>query len=328
MANLARKLISTGNFTTRDVVVFGENCDESVHFLNPVLRDRRWKQFWKKYQQLDDAGKRRHALDFASWLHITDFNLPKLITRMANLARLESDDPTGTKALASAKVLLCTLNTAGSPKLRNVAQFKFDVVLLDEASQAPEAECYIIWTFPGVKRVIIVGDPMQLPATVTHEGCRNAGYAESFLSHVFKYQKEKVLLLDVQYRMDPKILAFSNATFYSNRIKSDDSVIRRKDLVSVKEPFQIVNTSEIGDDLELKVGTSWENECELVVIKSVLFTDQDVRRVRSEIAGARTIVITPYDAQARLLRGELKKIKSLRSWDVATVDSFQGKERA
>lgn len=325
VANLARKLLSTGQFDIRDIVVWGDNCDESVHFLNPVLRHKRWINFWRQYQNIDDdAEKKRKLLDFASWLQVDTNDSVRLLTKLSTLARLPAEDFTGQKAMADAKVLLCTLNTAGSLKLRSAVQHKFDLILFDEASQAPEAEFYIIATFPGVKRIVVVGDPRQLPATVVHEGCRDAGYAKSFLSNVLEYYPDRVHLLDVQYRMHPKILQFSNETFYSNRIFTDESVINRKTLV--KSPFVVVDTSGIGSDVEQMVHTSWKNECEAVVIKSILCNDKDIHRVQSQVVGARTIVITPYDAQARFLRRELKKIKSLRSWDVATVDSFQGIE--
>lgn len=220
-------------------------------------------------------------------------------------------------------MLLCTLNTAGSTKLRNAARFKFQTAVLDEASQSPEAEFYILTNFPGVKRIIVVGDPKQLPATVSHEACRDAGYGESFLSHVLQYYPEKVFLLDVQYRMHPKCLQFSNEVFYSNRVKSDESVLHRKP--HVESPFLVFDTSELGRKLERQERSSWKNDTEVLAIKYILFNDKDVRRVRSSVSGARTIVITPYLAQMRLLQRELKKIKSFRSLDIATVDSFQGK---
>jgi superfamily I DNA and/or RNA helicase len=66
---------------------------------------------------------------------------------------------------------------------------------------------------------------------------------------------------------------------------------------------------------------------EALLIKSILLHDEDILRLQeSSNDSIRTIVITPYLAQALLLKRELKKIKSLRSWDVATAHSFQGQE--
>ena len=245
VANLALKLVSTGRFRTRDVVVWGENCDESVRFLNPIHRDRRWAGFFRSYRESQDDGTKKKKFDaFVSWLRM-DLKQASL-TETAALCRLAADDISGHKSVASAKVILCTLNTAGSTSLREATKCTFDLIVLDEASQAPEAEFYITTTFPGVKRIVVVGDPRQLPATVVHQGCRDAGFADSFLSHVQQFQPEKVHLLDTQYRMDPEILRFSNECFYSNRVISDESVHLREPVV--ESPFQIIDTSEMGEE--------------------------------------------------------------------------------
>lgn len=323
VANLARRLVSTGSFSVNEVVVFGENCDESVQFLNPILRHQRWERFFKDYRNATDNKEKKKMLqEFAWWLHI-DVNQERLLTATRDHARLDHSDLSGKKVIASAKVLLCTLNTAGSPKLQSAANYKFPTILLDEASQAPEAEFYILTTFPGVKKIVVVGDPKQLPSTVVHEGCENAGYGESFLRHVLEYFPEKVHLLDIQYRMDPKILQFSNETFYSNRVTTDTSVLGRKLLV--ESPFLVFDTSEFGRKVERRERSSWKNESEAIAIKHILCNDKDILRVRSEVVRARTIIVTPYKAQMLLLERELKKIKSFRhSLDIATVDSFQG----
>lgn len=328
VANLALKVLSTGHFETREVVVWGENCEDTVRFLNPVHRHKKFDDFWRRYVRAKkkncEAEMVKLRCDFASWLHLDVATL----TKMTALARLHYSDlrrdgsPDGLKAAASAKVLLCTLNTAGSARLRNAVQHKFDLMLLDEASQAPEAEFYIATTFPGVRRIVVVGDPKQLPATVAHEGCRNAGYGDSFLTHVLECYRERVHLLSIQYRMEPKILEFSNESFYFGEVKSDKSVLDRKP--RIVSPFAVIDTSGFGRNVEQPVYTSWKNECEASVIKSILCNDEDVRQVQSAVVGARTIVITPYKAQERFLREELKKIKSLNPWDISTVDSFQG----
>lgn len=278
VANVALKILSTGQFSTREIVVWGENCEASVRFLNPAHRQRRWSSFRRDYFNLGDeneAEKRKMRHELASWLQMDRATL----AQMASLARKDADDDSddGLKVAASAKVLLCTLNTAGSTRLRNAVKLKFDLMLLDEGSQSPEAEFYIATTFPGVRRIVVVGDPKQLPSTVTHNGCEKAGYGDSFLSHVLEFQPEKVHLLDVQYRMEPEILAFSNEMFYSGRIRSDENVLNRKP--RLKLPFAVVDTSGFGRDVEQPVHSSWKNECEANVIKSILCNDEDVRRV-------------------------------------------------
>ncbi|KAJ7076414.1 AAA domain-containing protein [Mycena epipterygia] len=63
--------------------------------------------------------------------------------------------------LSESQVLLATCHSAGGRQLRN---HEFDVVIIDEATQALEAVCWI--PILKAKKLILAGDPMQLPPTV------------------------------------------------------------------------------------------------------------------------------------------------------------------
>ena len=83
------------------------------------------------------------------------------------------------RILSSAKVVLCTLNSAGSKLLRRIVPGKFDTVIIDEAGQCTEAETYIAFSFPGIKRIVMIGDPKQLPATVVDVDVGEMGFKVS-----------------------------------------------------------------------------------------------------------------------------------------------------
>ena len=57
--------------------------------------------------------------------------------------------------------MLATLHGAGGFQLRDA---KFDVVLIDEASQALEAQCWV--PLIQAKKVVLAGDHLQLPPTI------------------------------------------------------------------------------------------------------------------------------------------------------------------
>jgi DNA polymerase alpha-associated DNA helicase A len=59
------------------------------------------------------------------------------------------------------KVVLATLHGAGGFHLKNQ---KFDVVIIDEASQALEAQCWV--PLLSAKKVVLAGDHLQLPPTI------------------------------------------------------------------------------------------------------------------------------------------------------------------
>ncbi|KAG2007100.1 DNA helicase [Coprinopsis cinerea AmutBmut pab1-1] len=63
--------------------------------------------------------------------------------------------------LAESQVVLATCHSAGGRQMRNE---EFDVVIIDEATQAMEAVCWV--PIFKAKKLILAGDPMQLPPTV------------------------------------------------------------------------------------------------------------------------------------------------------------------
>ncbi|PFH51125.1 hypothetical protein AMATHDRAFT_143203 [Amanita thiersii Skay4041] len=63
--------------------------------------------------------------------------------------------------LSEAQVVLATCHSAGGRQLRNL---EFDVAIIDEATQALEAVCWV--PMFKVKKLILAGDPMQLPPTI------------------------------------------------------------------------------------------------------------------------------------------------------------------
>ena len=65
--------------------------------------------------------------------------------------------------LKGSKVVLCTLHGAGGFHLKNE---QFDVVLVDEASQALEAQCWIPVLSSGAPKLMLAGDHLQLPPTI------------------------------------------------------------------------------------------------------------------------------------------------------------------
>jgi hypothetical protein len=269
VANLALNLVRAPDesFDQFNIMVWGDNCDESVRFLNATHRQRRYNAFRRAFDSCShDAEKLAKLEEFAKWLH-----LPHSMIHDADAMEQLCARPME-ECMASTGVLLCTVNTAGSRPLRKATDQRFPLLILDEAGQCTEAKFYIQTTFPGVKRIVMFGYPRQLPATVCHPGCEQAGYGESFLSHLLEFVPHKVHLLNVQYRMDPTILKFCNDTFYSSRIKSYPCVFNRTPKVG--QPFEFIDTAGLGD--EQPCGHSWMNETEAHIIKAVLCTDPDI----------------------------------------------------
>ena len=325
VANIALKLWAQGGLELEDIIVHGSNSDPSVHFLNPPARGIQYSTLVEAWKKERDASKRDIILrEFVEWLKIReDHNLTLAeLGHMCPFFELTCREGRAQyqQSINQAKVLLCTLNSAGSKTIQD--NFSAHTIFLDEACQCPEAEFYIVTSFPRVKRVVVMGDPQQLPSTVLDRTCKDFNYGSSWLESVYETNPDKIHLLDTQYRMDPLILKFPNMKFYDNLIQCGRNVLSRNSLLS--KPFVFVDTDSGGHE-ELD-SFSWKNIFEVTVVKSILMTDSDITQLLKSTRGKRVIVITPYKAQVQLLRSALKLPYPDHTLEVNTVDSFQGQE--
>ena len=153
--------------------------------------------------------------------------------------------------LETAHIVGCTLNSSGSTLMDQAFGASagavgkrlqaFSCVIIDEACQAVELDCLIPLQH-GVSKVIAVGDPEQLPATVLSKKSQELNFGCSLFERLYRvFQTESrtlfrdealanfnpVLLLDTQYRMQPEICAFPSRHVYGGRIKTDTSVVER-----------------------------------------------------------------------------------------------------
>ncbi|KAK4997804.1 hypothetical protein LTR28_013869, partial [Elasticomyces elasticus] len=67
------------------------------------------------------------------------------------------------RVVRGARVVLATLHGAGGRELRGE---RFDVLVVDEASQALEAQCWVPLLGCGAERLVLAGDHLQLPPTI------------------------------------------------------------------------------------------------------------------------------------------------------------------
>ena len=203
---------------------------------------------------------------------------------------------------------------------------RFDLVVIDEACQSTEPGCWI--AINRAERVVLAGDHRQLPPTVLSPEAQRQGFAVSLFERLAESNGATILKrLDSQYRMHTAIMDFSSLEFYEAELLADDSVASHRlvDLPGVTAcpltewPIEFIDTAGASFDEETEPdGQSRLNprEADLVATKvSALIA----AGVRSEQIG----VITPYAAQARLLREKLPQ----RELEIDTVDGFQGREK-
>ena len=122
--------------------------------------------------------------------------------------------------LTSIPILCTTLNNSGNERLKR-AKLSYEYLIIDEASQCVEPSC-LIPLCHEVKKLILVGDHMQLPATVFYSKASNILYNRSLFERLIDNRYPRYILT-IQYRMQKNISEFISKTFYENKLINDES---------------------------------------------------------------------------------------------------------
>jgi hypothetical protein len=126
--------------------------------------------------------------------------------------------------LSTAHVVFCTLASAGASVLKRSSIVVEDLIV-DEAAAATEPELYIPFQYCP-NRLLAVGDPKQLPATVTSQHAVNLGLAKSLHERLMYECDKEYTMLNVQYRMKPEICEFASDQFYGGLIQNSATVTK------------------------------------------------------------------------------------------------------
>jgi len=250
--------------------------------------------------------------------------LKDLVEKRNKMLREESE-----KLVREAKIIGATLVKCGLWPLLGT---KFDVAMIDEASQAT-----ITLALLGMVRArkwVLVGDHYQLPPVfksieepITHPEVLDP--LSAFNRLVTLVGEDKALWLEEHYRSNPRIICFVAEKVYKGRIRPHPSCEKIKlevgevrvstsdyNLLGILDPekpavFVHVPGQEQAD------GTSKWNEQELRFVIEVVNELKEIG-----VKGGNVGVITPYRAQSNRLKDYLGE-----EVEVATVDAFQGREK-
>lgn len=225
--------------------------------------------------------------------------------------------------IASTPVLCTTVSGADTLVPRDAV---FDRVVLDEATQVPDP--LALAAFARAPRVVLAGDPEQLPPTIIDPEAERAGLGLTFFERLARRHPELVALLDVQYRMHADLMAFPSETRYGGRLHAAPEVAGHTLEGLGVRPDEARPTPLVLVD---SAGKGWEEGSDG---EGSAFNDgqadrtaAEVRRLLSRGLPAKDLaVITPYNAQRRRLRDLLAPELAL-GLEIGTVDGFQGREK-
>ncbi|KAK8178885.1 P-loop containing nucleoside triphosphate hydrolase protein [Phyllosticta paracitricarpa] len=242
------------------------------------------------------------------------------------------------------KVVLTTLHGAGGFHLK---EQQFDVVVIDEASQALEAQCWV--PLLSAKKVVLAGDHLQLPPTIkslntkSKQGAKRdkVGEAKGMTLEQTLFDRLLALhgpsikrMLTTQYRMHEKIMAFPSQELYESKLVAAESVKARllchlpyevQETDDTREPLVFWDTQggdfpERTDDDSSLLGDSKSNDMEAALVALHVG-----RLVEAGVRAEDIAVVTPYNGQLAVLSQMLKE--RYPGLELGSVDGFQGREK-
>jgi superfamily I DNA and/or RNA helicase len=229
--------------------------------------------------------------------------------------------------LQNADVIFGTLASTGAAFLRKSIGQVEDLIV-DEAAAVTEPEMYIPFVY-SPKRLLAVGDPKQLPATICSQVAENLGLGKSLHERLMYDCHSDHVMLDTQYRSKPSIMQFPAAQFYNNQLRNGGNVIRpgySNGLSMMGAPPYIMFQVN-GKEKQSRSG-SYQNSEEAMAVVEIIdkFRPLALKKFGENWSSSdRLRVITFYQAQVTLISQILRR-KGLGSVLVATVDSSQGCE--
>jgi hypothetical protein len=208
----------------------------------------------------------------------------------------------------------------------------YSTIIIDEASMAPLP--FMFWTSClALDKIIITGDFRQLPPIST----ANTPHARKWLKKdifeqaniVQNYElgipDPRLAKLTVQHRMHPQIAQLVNAKMYGNELKTHETTIQSASKIANKEPFPsspiiLCNTSSINP---------WatffsQHKSRINIFHAFLCCSLAKEALNKNIHSIG--IITPYNAQARLIAAIIHDLGLSEKVKVATVHRFQGGE--
>lgn len=219
----------------------------------------------------------------------------------------------------------------------NFEDLEFDLAIADEAGQIQVMDLLV--PLVRAKRAILVGDHQQLPPVVEDEVAKQidpdetgqrAWLEQSLFEQLFERPTTPdthKIMLDTQYRMPKFIADFISRQFYHSNYRTGCDIPYTDPFF--QGPIVFMDTVNEQKRYERPVKEpegirGYVNHLEARLIAQVALAYQ--------AHGDQWGVIVPYKKQAEQIRRELQRRNRALSPDflndwVATVDSFQGKER-
>uniref|UniRef100_A0A7S2PGC9 Upf1 domain-containing protein n=1 Tax=Zooxanthella nutricula TaxID=1333877 RepID=A0A7S2PGC9_9DINO len=228
--------------------------------------------------------------------------------------------------LQAADVICTTCVGAGDPRLAN---FRFKQVLCDESTQSTEPEC-LIPIMMGAKQIAFVGDHCQLGPVIMCKKAAKAGLHQSLFERLI-FLGIRPVRLEVQYRMHPCLSEFPSQSFYDGSLQNGVTLNERLyagiDFPWPRPDMPMYFYNSTGGEEISASGTSYLNRTEASNIEKLV-----TYFLKAGVKPYQVGVITPYEGQRAYICSVFQRQtafshKAYEEIEVASVDSFQGREK-
>jgi uncharacterized protein len=191
-----------------------------------------------------------------------------------------------------------------------------DTLIVDEAGQVALAD--VVAVGHAARNVVLLGDPNQLPQV--SQGAMPEEAKASVLQHLLGEETtvppERGIFLERTWRLRPELTAFTSEAYYEGRLVCEESCARRSVAVGnglVYRPVEHAANGQLSREEAAEVARA---------IHELLGTEYtDEHGATRPLGLDDVLVVTPYNAQVRILRQAVPE--EVR---VGTVDKFQGQE--
>ncbi|KAK4697257.1 hypothetical protein P7C71_g783, partial [Lecanoromycetidae sp. Uapishka_2] len=259
--------------------------------------------------------------------------------------------------IRSMKVILATCNNSADNTLRKC--FKPKVIVIDDAAKGKELELLLalVHNIESVILVVYLGDPLQLPPTVTSRFLTvknikdgqpvNVFAKQLMLSHMTRLYQigYETVVLREQHRMvegtaiGSSELRYKGVTTYSPRTSLSSRPQAQQALQFIREKFNLDTKAphvclSVTQGITIRGATHSRRNLHNIVV-DLNIVEEVIRR--QIFAPAEITICTPYKDQAAAIRAAIvcgtKKSEFWRTFDaraikVFTTDSMQGAENS
>jgi predicted RecB family nuclease len=207
-----------------------------------------------------------------------------------------------------------------SPALRGSP---VDVLFIDEAGQLGLADALAAST--AARNMVLLGDPLQLPQVTkaSHPGTSGRSVLDHVLDGQDTIRPDRGVFLSETRRMHGDVCEFISQQIYEGRLEPHDDCAQQSTSagtglrwLQAEHHDNITSSPEEGDLI-------------LAVVRNLLGTDWTDNTGKTQpLTVDDFVVVTPYNDQRLLLDELFSRDADTRGLHVATVDKFQGQEKA